>query len=40
MGREGYTCLEMVCEKRRQRMDIANLKHFLAVLQIPVKECF
>ena len=36
-----YSYLEMVCQKKRNRLNIGNLKDlfFLAVLKLPPKEC-
>ena len=37
-----YSTLEMICAKRRNRLDMEHLKHefFLAILKIPVKDAF
>ena len=37
----GYSYLERVCEKRRNRLNIENLRElfFLALLKLPVKDC-
>ena len=36
-----YSSLEMVCQKRQNRLSVENLRElfFLAILKLPVKDC-